>query len=151
MSEPANSSRREVRSRLLREGRGEAMLKSLLVSLAQIAVGAAIIWIGFIAESAAIRTADNPTGPGAIAPIAPFFMASVLLAPLGAMIIGPLVAKMLQLTARGAYTLSVLAVILLVLVLSSWNPSLAQNVPFLLLVLTGVNLLIGYGTGMDRR
>jgi len=61
------------------------------------------------------------------------------------------VAKMLQLTARGAYTLSVLAVILLVLVLSSWNPSLAQNVPFLLLVLTGVNLLIGYGTGMDRR
>ncbi|MDA1386292.1 MULTISPECIES: hypothetical protein [Glycomyces] len=152
MSERANpSGRREVRSRLLREGRAEAMLKSLLVSLAQVAVGAAIMYIGDTAESVAIRTSDTPPGPGAIAPVAPFIMAALLLAPLGAMIIGPLVAKMLRLTARGAFALSVLAVILLVCVLKSSNPSLAQNVPFLLLALTGVNLLIGYGTGMDRR
>lgn len=127
------------------------MLKSLLVSLAQIAVGAAIIYIGITAESAAIRTAPNPTGPGAIAPIAPFIMAALLFAPLGAMIMGPLVAKMLRLTARGAYSLPVIGVVLLVCLLKSSNPSLAQNLLFLLLVLTGVNLLIGYGTGMDRR
>jgi peptidoglycan/LPS O-acetylase OafA/YrhL len=151
MSERANPSGREVRSRLLREGRVEAMFKSLLVSLAQVAVGAAIIYGCFTADSVAARTSDSPPGPGAIAPVAPFVLASLLLAPLGAMIIGPLVAKMLRLTARGTYSLSVIAVILLVLVLKSWNPTLAQNLPFLLLVLTGVNLLIGYGTGMDRR
>lgn len=124
------------------------MFKSLLVSLAQAATGALIAYSCYHANEVAAKTSDGPPGPGAAVP---FFLAFLLLTPLGAMIIGPLVAKKLQLTARGAYSLSVIAVILLFVVVRSWNPSLAENVPFLVLVLTGVNLLIGYGTGMDRR
>jgi hypothetical protein len=48
-------------------------------------------------------------------------MAALLLAPLAAMIIGPLVAEKLQLAARGAYTLSVIAA-LLIAVLGTPDP-----------------------------
>ena len=78
-----------------------------------------------------------------------FALAALLLVPLGAMITGPLVAKKLRLASWGAYSLSVIAAVVTV-GLGLRNSSPSGNVLLIVLVLTAVNLLIGYGAGMRR-
>jgi hypothetical protein len=145
MSEKANPQGHESRSALRRKGREVAMGKTLVVSLAQVAAAAAITFGGdFVSSSWADGSEEFAPGAGI-----PYILALLLLAPLGAMIIGPLVAEKLRLAARGIYSLSFIAGYL-VWLLALWNPSSSGNVLFLLLVLAAVNLLIGYNTGMHR-
>jgi hypothetical protein len=120
------------------------MGKTLVVSLAQVAAAATITFGG---DSVSSSWADSSEefAPGAGIP---YMLALLLLAPLSAMIIGPLVAEKLRLAAPGIYSLSFIAGYL-VWLLALWNPR-SGNVLFLLLVLTAVNLLIGYSTGMHR-
>jgi hypothetical protein len=120
------------------------MGKTLVVSLAQVAAAATITFGG---DSVSSSWADSSEefAPGAGIP---YMLALLLLAPLGAMIIGPLVAEKLRLAAPGIYSLSFIAGYL-VWLLALWNPR-SGNVLFLLLVLAAVNLLIGYSTGMHR-
>jgi hypothetical protein len=146
MSEQVNHQGTAGRSSLQRKGRVAAMGRTLGVSLAQAAAAAVIVWGALKVTSVVAAYSDSPPGPGGGIPA---MLAIVLLAPVGAMIIGALVAEMLQLAAGAAYSLSVVAVILIA-VLGVWIPSL-RSVPLLLLVLTAANLLIGYSTGMHRR
>jgi hypothetical protein len=120
------------------------MGKTLVVSLAQVAAAATITFGG---DSVSSSWADSSEefAPGAGIP---YMLALLLLAPLSAMIIGPLVAEKLRLAAPGIYSLSFIAGYL-VWLLALWNPR-SGNVLFLLLVLAAVNLLIGYSTGMHR-
>ncbi|MEU5872451.1 hypothetical protein AB0A73_12955 [Glycomyces sp. NPDC047369] len=143
MSDEVNS--QEGRISLRRRGRAVAVGRSLLVSLAQIAVGVAVTYACLTALSVVARASSGPPGFGGALP---FMVAYMVLAPVGAMIVGPKVAQKLQLAARRAYCLSVVAVILVV-VLGAWNPVL-HNVPLLFLVLAAVNLLVGSSTGMHR-
>ncbi len=145
MSEQANPQGHESRSALRRKGREVAMGKTLVVSLAQVAAAAAITFAG---DSVSSSWADSSEefAPGAGIPYA---LALLLFAPLGAMIIGPLVAVRLRLAAPGIYSLSFIAGYL-VWLLALWHPGRSGNVLFLLLVLAAVNLLIGYSTGMHR-
>jgi hypothetical protein len=122
------------------------MYRTLGVTLAQVAAAVVIVFGCRTASSVAAGSSSGPAGPGGGIP---FMLAALLLVPIGAMIIGPRVAEKLQLAARGAYSLSVIAVILIA-VLGVWNPSFFGYVPLLLLVLAAVNLLIGYSTGMHR-
>jgi hypothetical protein len=144
MSEQANPQGHESRSALRRKGREVAMGKTLVVSLAQVAAAATITFGG---DSVSSSWADSSEefAPGAGIP---YMLALLLLAPLSAMIIGPLVAEKLRLAAPGIYSLSFIAGYL-VWLLALWNPR-SGNVLFLLLVLAAVNLLIGYSTGMHR-
>jgi hypothetical protein len=147
MSEQANGSGHGGRSSLWHNERVVAMFRTLLVSLAQVAAAVVIAYGCFHANTVAARIDTGPPGPGTgIA----FFLAFLLLTPLGAMIIGSLVARKLKLAARGAYSQSVIAIIILVAGLAIWNPDQLENVPLCVSVLTAVNLLIGYSTGMHR-
>ena len=121
------------------------MGKTLVVSLAQVAAAAAITF-GGDAVSSSWADSSEEFAPGAGIP---YMLALLLLAPLGAMIIGPLVSEKLRLAAPGIYSLSFIAGYL-VWLLALWHPGRSGNVLFLLLVLAAVNLLIGYSTGMHR-
>ncbi|MFC3491622.1 hypothetical protein [Glycomyces rhizosphaerae] len=145
MSEQANPQEHESRSALRRKGREVAMGKTLVVSLAQVAAAAAITFGGDTVSSSWADSSEE-FAPGAGIP---YMLALLLLAPLSAMIIGPLVAVKLRLAAPGIYSLSFIAGYLVWLLALS-NPSGSGNVLFLLLVLAAVNLLIGYSTGMHR-
>jgi hypothetical protein len=123
------------------------MGRTLGVSLAQAAAAAVIVWGAIKVTQIEAAYSDSPPGPGGGVPA---MLAIMLLAPVGAMIIGALVAEKLQLAASTAYSLSVVAVILTA-VLGVWIPSLFGNEPLFILVLTAANLLIGYSTGMHRR
>jgi hypothetical protein len=126
-------------------GREVAMGKTLVVSVAQVAAAAAITFGGDTVSSSWADSSEE-FAPGAGLP---YMLALLLLAPLSAMIIGPLVAVKLRLAAPGIYSLSFVAGYL-VWLLALWNPSGSGNVLSLLLVLAPVNLLIGYSAGMHR-
>lgn len=145
MSEPVNPQGHESRSALRSKGREVAMGKTLAVSLAQVAAAAAVTF-GGDAVSTSWADSSEEFAPGAGLPYA---LALLLLAPLSAMIIGPLVAVKLRLAFPGVYSLSFVAGYL-VWLLALWNPGGSGNVLFLLLILAAANLLIGYGTGMHR-
>ncbi|MDN3243104.1 hypothetical protein [Glycomyces tritici] len=144
MSEQADPLGHQSRSALRRKGREVAMGKTLVVSLAQVAAAAAITFGGDTVSSSWADSSEA-FAPGAGIP---YMVALLLLAPLGAMIIGPLVAEKLRLAAPGIYSLAFIAGYL-VWLLALWNPR-SGNVLLLLLVLAAVNLLVGYSTGMHR-
>jgi hypothetical protein len=121
------------------------MGKTLVVSLAQVGAAAAITFGGDTVSSSWADSSEE-FAPGAGIP---YMLALLLIAPLIAMVIGPLVAVKLRLAAPGIYSLSFVAAYL-VWLLALLNPSGSGNVLFLLLVLAAVNLLIGYGAGMHR-
>ncbi|MCC3764512.1 hypothetical protein K3N28_15725 [Glycomyces sp. TRM65418] len=145
MSEQVNPQGHESRSVLRRRGREIALGKTLMVSLAQVAAAAAVTFGGDAVSSSWAGTSEE-FAPGAGVP---YMLALLLLAPLSAVIIGPLVAGKLQLGAAGFYCLS-FVVGYLVWLFALWNPSSSGNVLLLLLVIAPANLLVGYNAGMHR-
>lgn len=145
MSEQANPQGHESRSVLRRRGHKVALGKTLVVSLAQVAAAAVITFGGEIVSSSLAEGSES-FAPGAGIP---HILALLLLAPLSAVIIGPLVAGKLQLAAAGVYSLSfVVGYLAWLLALS--NPSRSGSVLLLLLVIAAANLLVGYSAGMHR-
>lgn len=122
------------------------MVKTLWISLAQVATA---LVVAFVCLTAARSVANERSGPfGDISDgLVVFILAAMVLTPLGAMIIGPLVAERLGLANCGVYSLSVLAVVVLV-VFGAQNPDLLRNVGPLSLILTTLNLVFGYCTGV---
>jgi hypothetical protein len=130
---------------LQRKERVVAMFRTVWVSLAQVTAAVVILYGCVAAASAAPRSPEPDIADGV-----PFVLAAILLVPLGAMFIGPLVATKLRLAAGVGYCFPVVIVVVLVVGLGLFRSSLFGNVPLLLLVLTTANLLMGYSTGMDR-
>jgi hypothetical protein len=126
-----------------RAGRVQAMFRSLLVSVAQVAAAAVVAYGCITASTIAPRNSSPDIADGV-----PFILAAIVLVPLGAMIVGSLVAKRLRLAEPGAYSLSVIVVI----VVLSINPANAgaANLPIAILVPTAVNLLIAFSAGLRR-
>jgi peptidoglycan/LPS O-acetylase OafA/YrhL len=118
------------------------MFRAFWVSLAQVAA-AVVVAVGcLVASSVAARGSDpyDETWEGF-----EYIVAGLVLVPLGAMIAGPLVARGLRLANWASYSLSVIAVIV-VMSLGSGLPF--GIVPLAVLILIGANLLIAYTTGL---
>jgi hypothetical protein len=124
--------------------RVQAMFRSLGVSVAQVATAAVIAYACWTATSIMPRE----PGPADIADGVPYVLAAIVLVPLGAMIVGLLVAQKLRLANWGAYSLSII-VVLVVLSINLANAG-SGNYQIVFLVPTAVNLLIALSAGMQR-
>ncbi|MFC3493194.1 hypothetical protein [Glycomyces rhizosphaerae] len=121
------------------------MVKTLWISLAQVATAVVVANVCLTASSA-LRTGPPPDfSDGEVL----FFLAALVLTPLSSMIIGPLVAGKLDLAKPGVYSLSALAAFVLTAI-GARTPGVMENVDVLSLILTTLNLALGYGTGIWR-
>jgi hypothetical protein len=121
--------------------RVQAMFRSLGVSVAQVATAAVIAYGCWTATSILPR---DP-GPADMADGVPYVLAVIVLVPLGAMIVGLLVAQKLRLANWGAYSLSIIVVFVVFLANGG-----SGNYQIVFLVPTAVNLLIALSAGMQR-
>jgi peptidoglycan/LPS O-acetylase OafA/YrhL len=118
------------------------MFRAFWVSLAQVAAAVLVAVACLVASSVAARGSDpyDETWEGF-----EYLVAGLVLVPLGAMIAGSLVARRLRLANWASYSLSVIAVIV---IMSLGSGLLFGIVPLAVLILTGANLLIAYTTGL---
>jgi hypothetical protein len=119
----------------------QAMFRSLVVTVAQVATAAVIAYGCWNALSNAPR---NP-GQATMADGVPYIIAAIVLVPLGAIIVGLLVARKLRLAHWGAYSLSVI-VVMCAFVANAGS----GNYQIVFLVPTAVNLIIAASAGMQR-
>lgn len=128
-----------------RTGRFKAMVRSLLVSLAQVIAAAVVTYGCLTVLSVAVTTSDGPPGPGGGVLI---LLVALPLGSLSAMFAGPLVAGKLGLANGAYYCLSVIVIFVIMCFALSSPRSGAGNLLLVITVLTCVNLLIGFLSGM---